>query len=219
MAVAIQDTGFSRAVYILWGILLLVAGLFLWTRPGTTALVLVEIMAIFWIVGGIFDFIRAIADKPDYWGWMIAAAIIGIIAGLYILGNPMLGTYFTIQIAYILLAIYGIVAGILNIISGIRGDRSWGAIVVGIILIVLAGWLLFNWRSAIVVFLPVMSIFMIVGGIFSIIASFYVDKAGVVSTSAPATATTPAATAAPTETAAAKTEDKTDDNPPSEPAG
>jgi uncharacterized membrane protein HdeD (DUF308 family) len=212
MAVAVQDTGFSRAVYILWGILLLVAGLFLWTRPGTTALVLVEIMAIFWIVGGIFDLIRAIADKPDYWGWWIVAAIIGIIAGLYILGNPMLGTYFTIQIAYIMLAIYGIVAGILNIISGIRGDggRSWGAIIVGAILIILAAWLLFNWRSAIVTFLPVVSIFMIVGGIFSIIASFYVDRAGVVSPSAPVTA--PAVTSAPTTAPAAKP----DDNPPAE---
>ena len=216
MALAVpNETGFSRAVYIVWGILMLVAGLFLWTRPATTSLVLVEIMAIFWIVGGIFDFIRAIADKPDYWGWRIAGAIIGIIAGMYIIGNPLLGTYFTIQIAFILLAIYGLVAGILNIIGGFRSDDGtrWSAVIVGVMLVFLAGYLLFHWQSAILTFVPVVAIFMIVGGIFSIIASFYIDQAGVSAASLAATPA-PAATTAPTQTPAPVAEEKASDVPP-----
>ena len=220
MAVAVPiETGFSRAIYILWGILMIVAGLFLWTRPATTSLVLVEIMAIFWIVGGIFDFIRAIADKPDYWGWRIVGAIIGIIAGLYIIGNPVLGTFFTIQIAFILLAIYGIVAGILDIIVGFRseGGTRWSAVIIGVLLVLIAGWLLFHWQSAILTFVPVLAIFMIVGGIFSIIASFYIDKAGVVASSPAAAPAAPAPAPAPAPAAAPAP--KADDTPPADAAG
>src|SRR5688572_26486139 len=216
MAVAVpNETGFSRAIYIVWGILMIVAGLFLWARPATTSLVLVEIMAIFWIVGGIFDFIRAIADKPDYYGWRIAGAIIGIIAGLYIIGNPLLGTMFTIQIAFLLLAIYGIVGGILNIIGGIRGEGTrWSAVIIGAMLVLIAGWLLFHWQSAILTFVPVLAIFMVVGGIFSIIASFYIDQAGVIASN-PAAAPAPAATTpAPAATPAPTTETPAGDSPP-----
>lgn len=178
MATAVSyDTGFSRWVYILWGILSIVAGFFLFTRPAVTSLVLIEIMAIFWIVGGIFDMVRAIANRDDYWGWRIVAAIIGIIAGLYIIGNPVLGTVFTIRIAYFLLAIYSVVAGIMNIIFGFKNPEgtTWSAIIIGAIQIVVGGWLLFNWYTGvgILVFVPVVAIFMIVGGIFAIIASFF----------------------------------------------
>jgi uncharacterized membrane protein HdeD (DUF308 family) len=234
MAVAIPDTGFSRAVYVLWGILMIVAGLFLLTHPTTTALVLVEIMAIFWIVGGIFDLIRAISGRPPYWGWVIAASIIGIIAGLYILANPVLGTIFTVTIAFIMLAVYGIVAGVLNVIAGFRaeGGTRWSAVILGFILIVLAGWLLFNWQYAIISFLPVVAVFMIVGGIFTIIASFYVGSAGVpdaATAPAPAPTSTAAAPApaqastadapAPTTAAPEATPETSDDTPPAEPAG
>jgi uncharacterized membrane protein HdeD (DUF308 family) len=150
MATAVPyETGFSRWVYILWGILSIVAGFFLLTRPAMTSLVLIEVMAIFWIVGGIFDMVRAISDRGDYWGWRIVAAIIGIIAGLYIIGNPVLGTLFTISIAFILLAIYSVIAGIINIIVGIKGEGAgWGAIhywshpSIGrrLVVVQLAGW-------------------------------------------------------------------------------
>jgi len=208
MATAVPyETGFSRWVYILWGILSIVAGFFLLTRPAMTSLVLIEVMAIFWIVGGIFDMVRAISDRGDYWGWRIVAAIIGIIAGLYIIGNPVLGTLFTISIAFILLAIYSVIAGIINIIVGIKGEGAgWGAIIIGVIQVLVGGWLLFNWQAGALVFVPVVAVFMIVGGIFSIIASFFSSRAGVPDAS-------PAAPAP-------KAEEKPPaEAPPSDPAG
>jgi uncharacterized membrane protein HdeD (DUF308 family) len=191
MAVAIpNNAGFSRWVYIVWGILSIIAGFFLVTRPAVTALVLIEIMAIFWIVGGIFDFVRAIAERGDYWGWQIVIAIIGIIAGIYIIANPIIGTTFTIRIAYFLLAIYSIIAGIMNIFWGFKNPEgtTWSAIIIGAIQIVVGGWLLFNWQAGlgVLVFVPVVGIFMLIGGIFAIIASFFANQAGTPEAGAPA---------------------------------
>jgi hypothetical protein len=72
---------------------------------------------------------------------------------------------------------------------------------------VVGGWLLFNWYTGlgILVFVPVVAIFMIVGGIFAIIASFFAGKAGVPD----------AAPVAPTPKAEEKPPAAT---PPSEPA-
>ena len=197
MAVAVpNDAGFSRWVYVVWGILSLIAGFFLFTRPAVTALVLIEVMAIFWIVGGIFDFVRAVAQRGDYWGWQIVAAIIGIIAGIYIIANPMLGTVFTIRIAYIILAVYSVIAGIMNIVFGFKNPEgtTWSAIIIGAIQVVVGTWLLFNWYTGlgILVFVPVVAIFMIVGGIFAIIASFFVGQAGTPEPGASTAATRPA---------------------------
>ena len=218
MATAVSyDTGFSRWVYILWGILSIIAGFFLLTHPASTSLVLVEIMAIFWIVGGIFDMIRAIANRDDYWGWRIVIAIIGIIAGLYIIGNPVLGTLFTIKIAFILLAIYSVIAGIMNIIFGFRNPEgtTWSAIIIGAIQVLVGGWLLFNWQAGILVFVPVVGIFMVVGGIFAIIAAFFAGgTAGVPEGPPTAKTATPPATPPPAKTDAAPPA-----APPSEPAG
>ena len=66
---------------------------FLVTRPATTGVIFAaEVMAIFWVVGGIIDFI--LGDRPagDLWGLRLTFAIISFIAGLYILGSPILGT-------------------------------------------------------------------------------------------------------------------------------
>jgi len=216
MAVAVpNDAGFSRWVYVVWGILSLIAGFFLFTRPAVTALVLIEVMAIFWIVGGIFDFVRAIAERGDYWGWQIVAAIIGIIAGIYIIANPMLGTVFTIRIAYIILAVYSVIAGIMNIVFGFKNPEgtTWSAIIIGAIQVVVGTWLLFNWYTGlgILVFVPVVAIFMIVGGIFAIIASFFVNQAGTPESGTSASATKPAPAPA--------TEAKPADAPPADAEG
>ncbi len=100
-----DDVGFSMTAFIVWGALAIVAGFFLVTNPARTGLILVEIMAIFWVVGGIIDIVRSIAQRGDLWGVRLTLAIISLIAGLYIIGNPKLGTIFVIQISFIFLAI------------------------------------------------------------------------------------------------------------------
>jgi uncharacterized membrane protein HdeD (DUF308 family) len=179
MAVAAAgDTGFSRTVLVLWGIIALVVGFFLLFRPGITALVCVEIMAIAWIIGGIFDFIGAIAERGHYWGWRIVGSIIGILAGIYIVAHPALGTVFTLTIAFIFIAIAALINGIFNIFAGFKneGGTSWASVIIGLLQIVVGIWFIMNPVTGALLLVPVLGIFLILAGIFAIIATFFLGK-------------------------------------------
>ncbi|MCA9894061.1 MAG: DUF308 domain-containing protein, partial [Anaerolineae bacterium] len=112
-----QDTGVEvpRMPLIIWGILVAVAGFFLLTRPAITAIAWVEIMAITWLIGGIFELIQALTDRGRYWGWRVISAILSVVAGIYIIGNPVIGTLFTVQVAFIFFAISALMDSIISI--------------------------------------------------------------------------------------------------------
>jgi uncharacterized membrane protein HdeD (DUF308 family) len=185
MGIGVTDEGgFSKTVLIVWGILAIVGGFFLVTRPATTGVIFVEVMAIFWVVGGIIDFIRAIAQRGDLWGLRLTFAIISFIAGLYILGSPILGTMYVIHFAYFFLAISALIYGIFNIIAGFRNEdgTSWAAVIIGVIQILIGIWMFgYPYQGTLtvipvlstVMLTPILGIFMIVGGILAIIASFF----------------------------------------------
>ena len=179
MAVAAAgDMGFSRTVLVLWGIVALVAGFFLLLRPGISALIWVEIMAIAWIIGGIFDFIGALAERGHYWGWRIVGSIIGILAGIYIVANPALGTVFTLTIAFIFIAIAALINGAFNIFAGFKneGGTSWASVIIGLLQIVVGIWFIMNPVTGALLLVPVLGIFLILAGIFAIIATFFLGK-------------------------------------------
>ncbi len=200
MAIEVTDeVGFSKTAIIVWGVLAIVVGFFLISNPKQNAMVFVQVMAIFWVVGGIIDVIRSIASRGDLWGLRLTLAIISIIAGAYILGNPILGTMFVVQISFIFLAISAIMYGIFNIIAGFKNEdgTSWAAIILGIIQIFIGIWLFgFKADSMSVVapvygtisLVPVLGAFTIGFGIMAIIASFWVNSPSDGSGIAPAAA-------------------------------
>src|SRR4051794_23863521 len=102
----IRQAGKSWWLLLLWGVSMIVLGLYLIFQPGMTAVVLVQVMAVFWLVGGAFDVADAVLNKTDPQRvWRIVGGLIGIIAGGIILINPLLGTFIAIGFQYYLLAI------------------------------------------------------------------------------------------------------------------
>lgn len=187
MAIEVTDEiSFSKTTIIVWGVLSIVMGIFLITHPARTALFMVEVMAIFWVIGGIMDVIRSIVQRSDMWGVRLLLAILSIVAGLYILSNLVLGAVFIVKFAFIFLAISAIMNGIFNIIGGFRieGGILWAAVIVGAIQILIGFWLL-GFRSdaadavvpelGAVVLVPVLGAFMLAGGVMSIITCFLVS--------------------------------------------
>jgi len=213
MGIEVNDQGgFSKTVLIVWGILAIVGGFFLVTRPATTGVIFVEVMAIFWVVGGIIDSIRAIAQRGDLWGLRLTFGIISFIAGLYILGAPILGTIYVIHFAYFFLAISALIYGIFNIIAGFRNEdgTSWAAIIIGVLQILIGIWMFgYPYQGTMTVIpvlstvalTPILGIFMIVGGILAIIASFFSSGSSDAAKPPAAPAAEPPAAAPPAETA------------------
>jgi uncharacterized membrane protein HdeD (DUF308 family) len=72
-------------VVFLLGLLTLIVGFYMVTRPAVAAVSLTLFLAAYFIVDGIFEIIEAFDLKPiDGWGWMLIGGIVSILLGFMI---------------------------------------------------------------------------------------------------------------------------------------
>ena len=141
--VAVPDLWWMTVVR---GVLLLVLSLmmFTWGR-GTTIVLLIEMLGIYWIFGGVMDLTAGIIGRTDKSRiWTILGAIVSIIAGFFVMGHPVISglmagfwlTYFMGTAAFLI--------GAAQIFEGRNGKKSLGSLVMGIFTIVLGFVVVFN---------------------------------------------------------------------------
>ncbi|MEU8269848.1 HdeD family acid-resistance protein [Sphaerisporangium sp. NPDC049002] len=127
---------------ILFGILAIV-----W--PLITLLTLVILFGAFAIVNGVFTLIGAArgTHPGDSKTWMIVSGVIGVLAGIVAWVWPGI----TALVLLLLIAVYAVVMGVAEIVTGIRrrtaGDTDWTHMISGV-LAVIFGILLFAWPAA-----------------------------------------------------------------------
>jgi len=73
--------------HLMAAILFGTAGILLVTRPVKSAEVLTVFMAMFFLVGGLFQIIGSIAVALPGWGWQVADGLITLVLGLLVLGQ------------------------------------------------------------------------------------------------------------------------------------
>lgn len=159
-------------LYLAWGGLSVIFGILLLTRPSTTALIWVQIMAIFFLVGGVVDLVGAVVERGRAWVWRLIGGILGVLVGLYILSEPIWGTLATIQVLFLLLAIDAMLNGFVNLWAGFSKPRSILQIVLGVFQIFIGGWLLMHPLVGMVALIPVFGIALIVFGLLAIFLAF-----------------------------------------------
>jgi len=155
---------------LIQGILLVVVGILLFTNTGATALVLAQILAIYWLISGVLELVSIFIDRSA-WGLKLIGGIIGIWAGLFIINNPIGGTLAFGFAVVIILGIQALLLGITNIIQAFRG-AGWGIGLLGVINIIFGIILLSNSMIAVATLPWVLGGFAIVGGIASIVFAF-----------------------------------------------
>jgi uncharacterized membrane protein HdeD (DUF308 family) len=120
---------------LLEGIAAIVLGLLLLTAPQATLLVLVQLLGIYWLVKGIFQIISIFIDSSR-WGWKLLAGILGIAAGIIILGHPLLSTVLVATVTAILVGLLGVSVGVIYVIHATQGG-GWGMGILGVLSILL----------------------------------------------------------------------------------
>lgn len=157
---------------LMGGVLSIIIGFLLITSPAKTTYALTVTLAIWWIISGIFSIIGMFFDHSA-WLWKLIIGVLGIVAGVLILRNPIAGTIALPAALILLLGIQGLIGGILMLIMGFTGG-GLGPIIMGIISAVLGGILLFNWTNPamIVSLIWVAGFFLIIGGIVQIVKIF-----------------------------------------------
>jgi uncharacterized membrane protein HdeD (DUF308 family) len=80
-----QWSGFFH--HLLAAILFAVMGILLVTRPAISAEALTIVIAIFFLIGGLFQLIASLATELPGWGWQVADGIITFLLGLLLLAQ------------------------------------------------------------------------------------------------------------------------------------
>jgi uncharacterized membrane protein HdeD (DUF308 family) len=71
-------------LHLLGGILSVVVGIIIVANPGAGALVLTLVMAVFFMVAGLFRIITALVTRFPHWGWLLFSGLITLGLGLLI---------------------------------------------------------------------------------------------------------------------------------------
>lgn len=156
------------------GIALIVLGLLFLAKPGMTTLVLVQFLGIYWLVAGVFRIISIFLDRA-MWGWKLFAGILGIIAGLIVVRNPLWSTVILGNTLIVLVGIMSIVIGAISLWRAFKG-AGWGEGILGAVSILFGILLLANvWLFTFS--LPwTLGLLSIIGGVLAIWAAFQVKK-------------------------------------------
>jgi uncharacterized membrane protein HdeD (DUF308 family) len=157
-------------VLLLQGIMAVVVGLMLVTWPAATTIALVQVLGIYWLVTGILALVSMFMDH-SLWGWKLCAGILGILASIVILRNPLWSAFVIPFFIVLFLGIQGIIQGAINFIHAFRG-YGWGAALLGIINLLFGILILSSPLIATLVLPIVLGSFALVAGIVAIIGAF-----------------------------------------------
>ena len=155
---------------LLEGIAAAIIGLFLLTAPGATLFVLVQVLGIFWLVGGIFRIVSIFIDT-SLWGWKLVGGVLGILAGIVVLQHPLWSSVLVPAIYLIILGIQGLISGGVSLVLAFSGG-GWGAGILGALSIVFGLVLLFNVWIGVAVLPYILGAVGIVGGGLAIAVAF-----------------------------------------------
>ncbi|WP_269848951.1 DUF308 domain-containing protein [Methanosarcina horonobensis] len=73
---------------VLEGIFAVIIGLFLLFSPVKTTITLVQILGIFWLLGGALSILSLLVDRENL-GWKLLSGIMGILIGLLVFVYPL----------------------------------------------------------------------------------------------------------------------------------
>ena len=165
-----EEKGFPWWLVLLEGIVAAILGLFLLTAPGATLFVLVQVLGIFWLVGGLFRIVSIFLDS-SLWGWKLVGGVLGILAGIVVMQHPLWSSVLVPAIYVIILGIQALISGGVSLVLAFSGG-GWGAAILGALSVVFGLVLLFNVWIGVAVLPFILGAVGIVGGGLAIAVAF-----------------------------------------------
>jgi uncharacterized membrane protein HdeD (DUF308 family)/predicted flap endonuclease-1-like 5' DNA nuclease len=160
---------------LIQGIAAILIGFFLLISPATTTFVIIQFLGFYWLISGIFGIISIFFDRR-MWGWKLIAGLLGILAGVLIIQNPLWSTLLVPATLIIVLGIEGLIIGVINLIQAFRGG-GWGIGVLGVLSILFGLILLGNPYLAALGLPFILGILGIVFGVIAIFGAFRIRSA------------------------------------------
>lgn len=184
-AVTMLDDAPAWGFVLLQGILVLMLGMLILSRPITSTFILVQLVGLFWLIDGAIAIFQSIFSKnlTQGRGWTMFGGIIGVLAGLVVLNNQIAATIITPAILLYMVSFVFMFQGIVKMFLGWRvggGDqfeRSWGSFFAGVFYlamgVALIGMPLISGLATVVLTVGWLAMF---AGFFMIVSSFQLKK-------------------------------------------
>lgn len=175
---AAMSTSSQRwGLILLQGIISTIIGVLLLIAPRITVTAAVVFLGAWWLVMGIVAIVGIFAGYTRaHWGWALFAGILGIIAGILVLGHPFAAAVIVPTVLVLILATLGIIMGIVGIVAGARGAGG-GAIALGALSIIIGILLFVAPFISTFVLIILLGIFLVIGGIVAIVRSLQMRSA------------------------------------------
>jgi uncharacterized membrane protein HdeD (DUF308 family) len=158
---------------LLEGLAALIIGIYLIISPARTTLFLVQVLGWYWLIIGILTLVYLFMDRTDMI-WKIASGILGIVAGLLILGYPMASAVLLPTSLILLVGILGICFGAVSLFWALK--TGWGAAIMGVLSILFGLILLSSPYMGVVMLVYFLAALGIIGGLFTIYMAFKMRK-------------------------------------------
>jgi uncharacterized membrane protein HdeD (DUF308 family) len=169
-------------LFMVKGVVLLVTGLVLLIFPKATLATLVFIMGVYWFIDGIATVVKSFNERNQgkHWGWGIFTGILGILAGLVVLSQPMLSSVLTTSFLMWFIGISAIIYGLSGLFTSFQikeKSASKTAMVFGSFFSILFGLILVSspYFSAIFIIYTI-GIIAIIGGLTIIVMASNIKK-------------------------------------------
>jgi len=163
-------------ILLIDGIATLILGFLLLTNPAASAVALTVVLGIWLLIQGVMAFVHVFVENHRAWYWDVLWGIIGVGAGLIVLGNPLISTMVAGTTLVFMIAFGAILMGIIALIRGFQGGGFW-QIVLGIINLLIGVFLLFNPLQAVVALPRILGFFAVFGGISLLFMAFQARSA------------------------------------------
>ena len=179
----LSEQQIKEALASLWwmplmrGILLVVVGILMFTQPGTTLLSLLWFMGIYWIVDGLFSLIEGVRGHSEKSRiWMFISGIVSILAGGFILGNPLVAGLISGSFLTYLIGFTVIISGLMMIFAGREKDgvRQWSVwgLIMGILYVLFGLFVITHPLVTLASLVWIFSIWAIVAGVVAVVMAF-----------------------------------------------
>jgi uncharacterized membrane protein HdeD (DUF308 family)/predicted flap endonuclease-1-like 5' DNA nuclease len=170
-----EEVGLPWWLVLLSGVAAILLGLLLFAKPAATLIILIQVLGVYWLITGGLSIVFLVKDRRE-WGWKLFSGILGIMAGILIILNPLWSTLLVPTSLAILVGAIGIVLGVMELVFAFRGG-GWGVGVLGVLSILL-GLLLLSRPVIAGLALPfVLGGVLIGGGILALIWAFGMQNA------------------------------------------
>jgi len=160
---------------LLDGIAALGIGLLLFIAPAAATEALVVVFGWYWLITGLLALFSVIRDQTHR-GWHLASGLLSVIAGIYIIGSPLVGTAILVGVATIMLGINGVLIGAADIGRAYHGG-GWGIGVLGLLSIVIGAAIALDFPRFMGAMPWLWAVLATVAGVVGIVAAFQLRRA------------------------------------------